>query len=358
MLNARVQLVVLAIAMFIHPQAGYPQPARRPVAPEAAPPTAEALLAALAVHDARLRSLEWRQRVTVSLAWLSEPVAIQEGFLGFDDDGNWYRQDRYAVVPEVGQAPRYFERFIAAGDGEVRGLQRPDATKGLVRAPDGHDRALYPTPETLLGRWLETACDCPMSEFLKAARKHSVEPLQSGRVRLRAWRAVGAYSTFVDVDCDPQREYLPMRIEICDALLGSPIVTLETTECQQRDGAWVPTRGTKTAWDRAWTDDQVEQLTAALEAEGFRKPWNPEDHATEQAHRRAIEQVFGRAGVPVRPLGMGTLTMEVTEVTSINTPLDRVRFQLPYPQGWRVFNSLLDVMEDPDGSHRVPVERY
>jgi hypothetical protein len=185
-------------------------------APQAAPPDplAESLLTALAVHDARLRSLEWKQRVTVNVEWIAELVVIEEGAHGFDDDGNWYCHDRYGNFPEVGSRPIYFERFIDSNDFELRGFQS-DAREGLIRLPEPSERGVYPTPATLSGRWADGSTDMGLSDFLRESRK--LRAVEDGpRVVLTAWRDVAGQSSYVEVECDPQRDWLPVRIEKFD----------------------------------------------------------------------------------------------------------------------------------------------
>jgi hypothetical protein len=141
-------------------------------------------------------------------------------------------------------------------------------------------------------------------------------------------------------------------------LLRHPTETLTVTDAVFKDGAWIPTAGTRICWLRTWTAEQAERLAQILEREGFSRPWNPEDEALQAAHQRAIAEVFGPAGVPVQPLGLGACTLEVTEIVSLNTPLDSMRRRIPFPPGLRLFNSPLDVVEDPDGKNRVPEPRW
>jgi hypothetical protein len=57
-------------------------------------------------------------------------------------------------------------------------------------------------------------------------------------------------------------------------------------------------------------------------------------------------------------MGLGVVSLEVVEILGVNRPLDAERAALSFPPGWRMFNVLLDTMEDSDGSNRVPVPRY
>lgn len=352
---------LLLCAWFACQPAGAPQAPAIPQPPTTAAPsftTPETLVAAIAVHDARLRSLEWRQRVTVALDAEHPSTVLQESTQGFDDLGHWYLQQKYGVVPESRDSVTYFELFAEGRDEETKGMQRPDTHVGTVCITETMSRCVYPSPEALLGRWLDVSCDCPLSEVLRRSKKMEVVKTDGAIVRLRSWRPLNGCSTYIDVDCDASREFLPVRIEYFDVLLDSPIATFETKEATKMDGVWIPVRGTKTVWVRTWTDDQVRAVLDDIVRQGFPQPWDPEDEGLQAAHKRAIEKVFGPAGIPVAPMAGWVNVLEVTEILSVNRALDEERARVPYPPGWRMFNTLLDTMENPDGSDKVAVPRY
>jgi hypothetical protein len=316
------------------------------------------LVAALAVNDAHLRSLEWRQRVT-AVPWPGKPaVMLETGVHAFDETGVRFCHGQYGNAPEEPGPIDYHTRYMLLRDGVLRGMQQPDAKKGLVRTSEGTDWCVYPTPEVLLGRWLDASCDYPLSEVLRRSRKMQVIHEDDRAIRLRAWRTLNGCASYIDVDCDKTRDFIPIRIEYSDVLLGCPVATFEATEFTKREGVWIPTKGTKTVWDRTWTDDQMRQMLEAVAEAGYKQPWNPDDEGLQAAHRRAIGRVFGPAGIPVTNQGLCTNVLEVTDIISVNKPLSKSDQEIPYPEGWRMFNMLLDVMENPDGSNRVSVPRY
>lgn len=320
--------------------------------------TAEALIAAIAVHDARLRSLEWRQRVTVRVSDTMPSVVLEESTQGFDDLGYWYLHQKYGVVPDTRDSVTYYELSCRAGDEESRGFQRPGGSMGTVTIPDGFARAVYPTPAILLGRWLDVSCDCPLSEVLRQSPRQEIVKVEGNRVRLRCWRSLNGCACYIDVDCDATREYVPTRIEYFDVLLNTPIMTFETSEFARREGVWIPVRGTKTAWVRTGTDEQFVAMMQEVVNAGYTPPYDPNDLGVQAAHRRAIEKVFGPSGVPVEPMGQWVNALEVTDILSVNQGLNEERARVPFPPNMRLFNSLLDTVENPDGSGKEPVPRY
>jgi hypothetical protein len=229
----------------------------------------DAILGAIAVHDARLRSLEWRQQFTVRLNDAMPRLVIQESTEGFDELGRWYLKMRRAVVPETLGEVTYLENAAAGDDEGCMGIQRPDAAFGTVGFQSTFGRCLYPTPLVLLGRWFDVRCDCPLSDVLRGARRMQIVHADETVVRLRAWLPLNHCSSYVDVDCDPTREFIPIRLEQGDFLLDSPVMTLTTTEMTRVDGVWIPLRGTKVVWQRLWTDDQLRAMMDLVVREGY-----------------------------------------------------------------------------------------
>jgi hypothetical protein len=216
-----------------------------------------AALVALRVYEASLTGLAWEQTVT------EQPIPQSSGprFIGFKSrfvvvpDGRWSLHSQQCLKPdgqlEGEKRAEVVKQLLYDG---TRILEATPATKsGVIRDREGaelHEGLLSPLMLVKGGsreRVMTPTAHClsdKLARLLEVAIDDSVAPL----IRLSGSHFAGDKWERVEVDIDPARGFMPIRMTRTFELFGLLREELTVLSAENIDETWVPTAGIRTVF--------------------------------------------------------------------------------------------------------------
>ena len=320
--------------------------------PELAPPEARAIATAIAINDAKIKSLEWEQEVAFQNGGRRD--LLEEGEHGFDE-WRWYARLRWGHCEEPG-GPMTYEGAEYTSVDDTTLTRHTELGGGMVRPP-GLERYLWRSPETLLGRWLDTSGRRSLGELLlNADRLEVFDPAEEdGLVHLRAWTRLNLAYVVLDVAADPAHDFRVVEVTVADALLRTIHERRRVLEFTHIDGVWIPTAGVETVYANSMTEQESAAMSAEMKRLGLRREtMDPRDPEVQRKCAEMVASVFGEKGITSEPLGVGDMELRVRRIISVNRPIDDRKFEIQYDPAATIRDGYRDMVMSGDGADLRP----
>ncbi len=308
---------------------------RFPEARSAPEPMAVALAQAMLANDRLAGGMSCSY---CTLVWTSDaqtwfPLA-QVGEI-VDECGRWYRHQR--LCWRTKDKSRTCSSGESSFDGQqVYAQQDKECGNGALIQPQDPYQTMAPgySPTRFLGRSICYNQRELLGELLlKSQDLSTVQGAARGLIRLHGTIDAQNQTLIIDVDVDPSRGFAPVRIATFDGLTGSPWILLKVDEMSHIDGAWVPVRGVRRAFEDVPPPIELQkQFKDALKQAGIEARVDPRDASARRRFQRVVSSVFGEAGwryAEDQSVSPAVLTGVVISKVGIgcDAPLPRVEFR-------------------------------